>query len=157
MSVQTTTLRLAAMCREIEGVRTAFDNIPRVLQDAELPAFVIYPGRAALVDADLTGEGDLIEQRTYTMTLYLIKAAYGTEYQAQTSIVPFFDRVRDYFMARPGLEYGADPASNPRVFDTAWRGDNGFDVLRYPLSGTPYAAIEFNLQVDEWAAIAYQD
>lgn len=157
MSVQTVTQRLAAMCREIDGVNKVFDNIPRALQDADLPAFVIYPGRGVIANVSITGENDLLEQRTYTLTLYLMQATLGSTYQAQIAIVPFFDRVRDYFMARPGLETGDNPPADNRVYDTQWLGDNGFDVLRYPLSGAPYAAIEFSLRVDEWAVIAYQD
>lgn len=156
MSVTTTTTRIAAMWRNVEGITKAFTDIPRVLLPVELPAVVIFPG-AATYDTDAEGDNDVLETRVYQMNLYVEKAAFGTENQAQIKVNPFFDRVRDYFLARPGLEL--DDATLPQdvVYTARITGDSGFQIFEYPPGGDQYAAISFTLQVQEWAAVAYQD
>lgn len=156
MSVTTTLTRIAAMCRLISGIRTAFDNIPRTLDDSELPAIVIYPG-AVVYDTDSQGDEIVVMSRRYTITLYLDRAGFGSEAQNQTAIVPFFEGIADYFLARPGLELAG--ASNPQdvSYNARLISDSGFQILAYPLSGMPYAAIEFILEVSDVRSISYQD
>ena len=158
MSVTTTTARLAALWRNIDGVQKVFDKIPRVVQDAELPAVIILPGEATY-DTDAPGDNDVLITRTYRMLLLVFNAGLGTEGKAQTAAEPFFDRVRDYFLARPGLElYGA---ADPQVVEYNARllSDSGFIYQAYPggTNSPEYGAIEFRQQVQTWASVVYQD
>ena len=155
MTVETTRARIVALCGDIEGVTTAFDNIPRALLDVELPAFVVFPG-AATYNINVDGNDIVVETRTYRLILFVASAALGTESAAQLAVDPFFDRVRDHFMARPGLELATDDAIVRRA---RLLGDDGFQVRPYPLQAGEriplYAAIEWRLQVEEMAEIAH--
>lgn len=158
MSVETTTQRLAAMGALISGIRTSFENIPRVVQDAELPVFIVVPGEATY---DLTSDGEEIvrEVRTYLLYVLVENMQLGSENQAQIAIAPYFSRVRNYFVARPGLELDTNAEPQDVVYDAALVGDRGFQAIPYPgMQNSPvYAGIEFRLQVTELANISYQD
>jgi len=160
MSEGTTRLRITNMWSFIGGVRTTYYQIPRVLQDADLPGVVIFPG-AATYDKVVLGEEMDIDTRIYEMVLYLAKAQFGTEGQLEVQADPYFDQVRDYFLARPGLELDAQGATQSEsAYDAVILGDGGLQVGPYPLSGQgspDYIQIRWRLQVKEVATISYQD
>ena len=160
MSESTTRLRIANMWQGITGVVTHYYQIPRALQDAELPGVVIFPG-AATYDREILGEEMVLDTRVYEMVLYLSKAQFGTEGQLEVQADPFFDQVRDYFLARPGLELEAQGAQQSEsAYDAVILGDGGLQVGAYPLSGQgspDYIQIRWRLQVKEVATISYQD
>lgn len=156
MTVVTTSARIAAMAALIPGIQTAFASIPRVVQDAELPAVVIFPGEATY-DVDTFGDNDVVETRLYRILFLIQKAAYGTETQAQVAIEPFFNTIRDYFLARPGLELTGATLPQVVVYDSVMLGDSGYQIIGYPDAQSSYAAIEYRLSVKEWSAVAYQD
>ena len=156
-----TRVRIAGMCQLIPGVQTGFTNIPRTLKDAQLPAFVIFPGPASF-DNYAEGQDIVQETRTYRLTLYVQNAAFGTEGSIEIDTDPFFTSVRDYFLARPGLELDTDPNPKiPAVFNAKLLGDGGFQIGPYPLTGgqgaTDYIQITWQLQVVELAQIDYAD
>lgn len=158
---QPTRIRIAGICGLINGVRTAFTNIPRVLQDAQLPAFVIFPGPATF-DTYEEGQDIVKETRLYRLTLYVQNAAFGTTGDLEINTDPFFTSVRDFFLARPGLELDTDP--NPKIpsaFNAKLLGDGGYQIGPYPLTGgagtTDYIQIAWQLQVIELAQINYAD
>lgn len=154
MSVQTTRARLAAMYALVTGITKAFPDIPRVVQDAELPAVVIWPGEATY-DTDSGGDNDVLETRTYQAFLLVQNLQLGTENQAQIAVDPFIDRIRDYFLARPGLELtGASPPQMVVDNATLLR-DSGYIVQNY--GGVDYGAVIFYHQIIEWAAIVHVD
>jgi len=155
MSVVTTSARIAAMAALIPGITTAFPSIPRVVQDAELPAVVIFPGEATY-DVDTFGDNDVVETRLYRILFLIQKAAYGTEDQAQVAIEPFFNTIRDYFLARPGLELTGAMLPQTVVYNATMLGDSGYQIIGYP-QGSDYAAIEYRLQVVEFAEVNYAD
>lgn len=137
----------------------AFADIPRVIQDAELPCMVILPGAATYDKAD-TGDTNFVEDRTYQLFVLIQNGLLGTESQAQISLDPFFDTVRDYFMARPGLELdSAQPTDDNLVYDAQIVRDAGFELIPYPggANTKQYIGIVFDLQVKEWHGISYQD
>lgn len=146
----------------ISGVVTPFTNIPRVLQDAQLPASVVFNG-AATYDKHKFGNDMVEETRIYQLMLFVQNAAYGTTGSLQIDCDPFFEAVRNYFLARPGLELDSDP--NPKIpsaFDAELLGDGGFSVGPYPLNAsesdaTKYVQIRWQLQVKEIAQIDYAD
>lgn len=160
MSESTTRLRIANMWDGITGVVTHYYQIPRVLQDAELPGVVIFPG-AATYDTDSFGDQMVLDTRIYEMVLYLAKASFGTEGQLEVQADPFFDQVRDYFLARPGLELDAETTHQSETqYDSQLLGDSGLQVGPYPLAGAEsasYIQIRWRLQVKELAAVTYHD
>lgn len=159
MSEQTTRLRIANMWASINGVVTPFLQIPRVLQDAQLPASVVFPGQATY-DTDTLGDQMVLETRTYDMVLYVANAAFDTSGQLEIQTDPFFAAVRDYFLARPGLELDGEGAHQVEIqFNSQLLGDGGLQVGPYPLSGgtTDYIQIRWQLRVQEVAAITYHD
>jgi hypothetical protein len=159
---QPTRIRIAGMCGLIKGVRTAFTNIPRALQDAELPAFVIFNGPATYDNQSL-GEQLVQETRVYQLMLFIQNAAFGSTGELQEQSDYFFEAVRDYFLARPGLELDTDPNPMiPSAFDAELLGDGGYSIGPYPLNaggeGTPsYVQIRWQLSVVETAQVNYAD
>lgn len=158
---QPTRIRIAGMCGLIPGVRTAFTNIPRALKDAELPAFVIFNGPASF-DNQTLGEQLVKETRTYQLVLYVQNAAFGTTGELQIDCDPFFESVRDYFLARPGLELDTD--LNPQIptaFNAELLGDGGYSIGPYPLNANEgaasYVQIRWQLQVEQVAQVNYAD
>lgn len=156
--------RIAAMCGAINGVQTAFTNIPRELQDAQLPAFVVFPGPATY-DRDTLGESMLLIVREYNLILYVNNAQFGTEGQTQIEVDPFFDAVWTYFAARPGLELDSEGPTGQSVSEyiAILLSDGGLQVGPYPIGGggaTPpkdYIQIRWRLQVKEAVPVQYAD
>lgn len=156
MSVELTTTRIAELCGNVEGVRTAFQQIPRIISNAQVPAVVVFPGEATY-DTTTLGEQMVLEVRIYRIVLFYAEAAFGTQGQQQIGIEPLFTRIRDYFLARPGLSL---PTEDRVIYDATMQGDAGFQIVDYP-SGTDkttsFAAIEFRLECREVSKILYQD
>lgn len=154
MTVVTTTARLAALYRQIAGMKTAFDTFPRVLQPVECPAAVIWPAEATY-DTDLLGDDDVLETRVYRVTVFYGQSLFGSEGQQQTGIIALIDAIRDTFVARPGLEL---TGSTVIVADQRLLGDSGIQLTQYPTgkeTASDFWAIEFRHQIQEVAAIAY--
>lgn len=158
MSEQVARVRIAAMCGAINGVRTAFTQIPRVLQDAQLPAFVVFPGEATY-DRNTESEQMVLETRTYNLILYISNARFDTSGALEIEADPFFTAVRDYFLARPGLELDSQGNNQTEsAFLAVLLGDGGLQVGPYPIGGDEtYIQIRWRLQVQEIAAINYRD
>lgn len=157
MSVQDTVERIATLAGAIEGVKTAFESIPRIINAAQVPAIVIFPGEANY-DKTSLGEQSVLEARVYRIVLFYAEAAFGTQNQQQIGIEPMFTRIRDYFLARPGLSLPDSPTNV--IYDATMQGDAGFQIIDYPTGTdktTSFAAIEFRLSCRETARIIYQD
>lgn len=159
MSVVTTIARMKEMWQLIPGVVTAYKSIPRVILPAECPAVVFFPGEATF-DLTTYGDNDGMETRVYRPTLFIRPAFMGIEEQVQEEVEPFFDRVRDYLLARPGLEIDGETEPGEAVYDAALLGEGGYQVIPYPSSAnevTDFAAIEWRHQVKEIFGITYRD
>lgn len=155
MSVATTRRRLVAIWQRITGVRTAYDNIPRKLQAAQLPGVVIFPADA-LYDTDIQGDDTNVETRQYRMVLYLCEVAFEGEGDLQIDADPFFETVKNHFLARPQLTL--DNATEPQdvVYNARLVGDAGFQIGTYPLTADKqYALIEWRLEVKEVGNVSY--
>lgn len=151
--------RLCNMWEEgITGVVTTYYQIPRVLQDAALPGVVVFPA-AAEYDRETFGEQLEMETRIYEMVLYVEKAAYGTEGQTELNTDTYFDQVKPYFDARPGLELDSQGANQSfSVYQSHILGDGGFQVGPYPLAGQgspDYVQIRWRLQVMNLSPVVY--
>lgn len=159
MSVDTTTTRMAAMWRNIPGIQKAFDTIPRVILPAECPCVVFFPGEATY-DTDTYGDNDGMEERIYRPTVFVRPAFMGVEGQVQNEVEPFFERIRDYLLARPGLELDGETQPGVVVYEARLMGDSGFQVISYPTASdqvADFGAIEFRQRVREWFTITYAD
>lgn len=158
MSVSTTVIRLADMYALIPGITTAYVNIPRTLQPAQLPAIVIEPGEATYDDG--VGDGLVMSTEIYRATLFYDNAKFGTETQSESGLLPLIDNIKDYFFQRPGLQL--DTAADPQadvVYNAKIVRSTGYRILSYPTgSGTPadFATVTFFHQVMELSQISSQ-
>lgn len=147
----------------VPGVVTWFYEIPRVLQDGQLPAVVVFPGAAIYDKSNQFGEEIMSDTRIYEMVLYLAKALFGTQGALQIDADPYFTNVRNAFAARPGLELPSEGANQSYcVFNSMLLGDGdeGLQSGPYPLSGADspsYVQIRWRLQVQELSPVNYRD
>lgn len=152
--------RIAAMCGAINGVQTAFPQIPRALQQAQLPAFVVFPGEATY-DYVTLGEEMVLPSRVYNMILYLSEAEFETSGQLEINADPFFEAVETYFFARPGLELDSEGVNQSESqYRARLLGDGGLQVGPYPIGsgGKDYIQIRWRLQVQgSIIAVNYRD
>lgn len=164
MGVQTTRPRIVAICKTITGVFHVYDNIPRVVLPAFLPAVVVFTGEVTSSQSsdgnnpgDVFGDQANLDTRIYRITLLVEEARMNAEGEAEISTDPFFDRFREAFQAKPGLELDTD---NVAVYGTRWLGDNGFRLIPYPKGSKEigeFAGTEFRLEVQEVTEVNYED
>lgn len=158
MNISETIAKIAVLAGNVSGINTAFNYIPRTLKPAQTPAVIIFPGRAS---GDLTTFGENIydETRDYRIVLFKALAAFGTETQQEVEIFPIFEALRDYFIARPGLQLTSSEV-NPVVLQARVIGDNGYAITDYPADANqtaPFATMELLLRVRDVHPINYQD
>lgn len=148
MSVVTVKTRLATIQAAITGVKRAYAQAPLSLPDSDLPCFVNFTG-AATHESRVGGADVDAETRQYLMRLFIKKSGQGIDGEAERLCEPFFDLVRDTFMARPGLEQ-LNSVQLARLL-----GDSGVNALVY--AGEQYIGIEFRLQVMELLRVTYAE
>lgn len=163
MTVTATTARIATLLELVPNpdspgallIKKVFGNIPRVIQDANIPAAVIFPGEATY-DTEIAGDQTLTTTRLYRVVLFIQDAQLGTTTQGQVVTAPFFDAIINYFIARPGLP---SPSNTQDVVgETALSGDGGYQLTEYPLGSAKfYHSVEFRLTVIESTNISYAD
>lgn len=166
MSVTSTMTRLATVWQNFsvddngQHIETVFKRIPRVIFPAHLPCVLIFP-RPATYDYDPYGENIIAETRIYRCVVCASQATLGNMETGETFVENFFDKVRDYFAARPGLE--DDNAAEPQdvVCQSRPLGDGGYFIFEYPSSsdaGTDFFhATDFQFEVKELVSIIYKD
>jgi len=159
MTTATVTQRLTDMYELIPGITKAFQYIPRTLQPAYLPAVVIYPGEAAY-DWESVGDGMVRTTEVYRATLYYDQAAFGTETQSETGLLPLIDSIKDYFFQRPGLQLDAlaDPQADV-VFNARLVRSGGYQLATYATgkdTQSDFAAVTFTHEVTEYARVTEQ-
>lgn len=157
-----TRIVIAGLCSLIPGVRTSFTQIPRMVQDAQLPAMIVLPGPASF-DNVIESVQMVLETRIYQLVLLVQNAAFGTSGDLELQCDPFFKSVRDFFFARPGLEE-LDTQGVPKipsVLNAKLLGDNGLNIGAFPFQGgsdTPeYVQIIWRLQVQEIVPVNFAD
>jgi hypothetical protein len=146
--------RLATHYRSIAGIKLATHLFPRVLLAASLPQVIVFYGPGSI---ELQGSGLALEQRDYRAVLFVEVAQFGGQHQAFNAALPFLERVRDYFLARPQLDVdqGDDVSLNHRFL-----GDSGITITGYPASATEdaqFVAVTFNHRVQRLIGFEYQD
>lgn len=148
--------RLAAMSKQVKGVKTAKVRFPRTIQNAELPCMIVASGPAEY--SRRKGEQTRVEERRFTLTLYVANVTDGIEAKAEEAAEAFLERIADYFDARPGLELGTQATPAAIVDDAQMMGDSGLRVIAYPEgSATKYMTVSFTLRVRQQFLVRYKD
>lgn len=134
--------RIALIQRGMTGITKAFDDVPRKIEDMELPAFVNFVSAAPI-----TGQRKAADQyqmlATIEMRLHVKKAAQGTEYEAQRLLIPFVALVQNEFFSRQRLQSGDIGLTG--VIDTLITTTLSNQLLTY--ADHQYIGAIFNLQV----------
>lgn len=146
--------RLAELYALIPGIETASAKAPRVILAAQLPYAVVFPDPSQLAR---NGDNMMTEIRTYRVVLFVDVAQFGTAHQPYDKLDPFFSRVRDYFLERPGLDIATDPYV---VLDAEFLGDTGFNLEDYPSSAngtSEFIATTFRHRVTQLLPFNYED
>lgn len=100
------------------------------------------------------------ETRNYDMIFFFAQARLGSEDSSQITVAPWFDRIPEWFIARPGLELDNDDEQEQVAFTSTLLNDNGYEVIEYP-TGTdkimPFAAMRQPIQVVTIRKVIMQD
>ena len=145
MSVTTVLAQLALLQAQITGVKVAYAEAPNSVVAANMPLFITIPGEAEDDWVSAGSDSDL-ETRTYRMLLIVAPRGAGIPGEALALCNPFFDRVRDFFAARPAL--GLDS-----VHSATYLGDSGTTNIVY--QDVPQVGIEFRLRIVEYLQRTY--
>ena len=168
MSVTTTMTRFATVWQNYsddangQRIEKTFDRIPRQIFPAHLPCVVIFPG-AATYDKDQYGEQMVKETRQYKCVVAVSVATFGNMETGETLVEPYFDTVRDYFAARPGLEDDNAVQPQDRVMMSDIQGDGGYFIFEYPSGNGEgsglgiFHAVEFSFEIQELVKNTYKD
>lgn len=158
VSVKTQAEVLAANYAELSdyGLKKVFSRVPRALQDAMLPALVVWPGP---MTRSQNGSGMSNRSRIFRPILYVFSAGLGTEEQGENLVYPWFDLVADHFEARPGLSLAAnEDRAEVITLDHVFQGDQGYVQAPFPLNTeNSYHAIIFQHTLDTVHRIVYRD
>ena len=139
--------QLAALQREIISPDTgqpilAFDNVPYVINTADMPLFINYSG--ALSSNTLKGSDDLArefdETRQYIMTLYHSPYAAGVEGEKLAALSGYFSLVLAKFGGHPHLK------NLGGIMNALIVSDSGVTSMMQ-FMGQAYFGIRFILQV----------
>ena len=155
MTVTNVLTRLREYGDAIAGINVEFRYIPHVIQDGELPAWIVLPGEGAYSVTEY-GNETLISTRTYRILVLTGRAGQGSQSQGQIVVEPYLDSVPQYFAARPGLPSLTDALDVLGEVQVPIS-DTGYIVINYPQqSDTFYHGIEFRLTVRELTTIDYR-
>lgn len=119
----------------------AFENVPYIINTADMPLFVNYAG--ALLRNDIAGSDSeartFNETRNYTMVLYHSPYGAGVEGEKFGLLSPYFKTVYDLFGSYPHLN------NLGGVLDAKLTGDGGMATVRF--ANQDYYGVRFTLQV----------
>lgn len=153
MSISTVKTALAALERNISGVKRAYTAYPAgVLPDSDLPLFVNF-ARSANYNETQGSDTELITRR-YLARLYVKATAEGTRVaggsvEGEALVSPMIDATWAYFAARPQLGLIA-PVMKARIIS-----DSGAIVMQG--ADASYWGAEFELEVIEYNIRLYAD
>lgn len=109
------------------GGFTAHRYLPRQLNAAELPAFIILPGEANHTEASADEEET---SRAWRLRLFVAPEAQGIEAEVEERAEAYLEAVRQYLNRFTKLELSGVPLAGIR---RAWvEQDAGFRLGRYP-------------------------
>lgn len=112
---------------ELPSNWTVHRYLPRVLNHADLPAFVTWPG-----SADYSGKTNdsMGVVRVYPIRLYVVSLADGTANEAETKAEQHIDSVATFLASRPRLEL--NHVGLNYILSSQVTGDAGFFGAYYP-------------------------
>lgn len=123
---------------------TVFRYLPRQLNAAELPAFIVLPSDAAHTQPSPDEEGT---SRAYLVRLFYAASSVGTEGEIEEMAETLLDDVRQFLNGRRLLQHQRSPLAG---VISAWvESDSGFREAPYPdTEGAPwYLMSEFRWRV----------
>lgn len=169
LGVDDITARFATLWRNFSNdangkhIEMAFDEIPRLLLPALLPAVITFPGNG-IEDYDY-GETIIEETCSYRCVVFVSSVTLGNEQTGKAGVEPYITPAITYFAARPGLE--DDTASAPQniVGRSRVLNHEGYIISEYPIgsddSGRPilglFHSTAFNFEVKTVNKITYKD
>ncbi len=152
--------QITAILSNITGIKRSYDydELPKQLTEADLPAFVVLigPSPSRAVDHLKGGRAScgVDEVQDFILRNYIMPATQGRAGEAAGRAILYLSRVLDAFDARPHLVNADDTEANQDDFDYAtagvqhaFVGSHSGIVLR-PYGPVEYFAIEFPLRID---------
>lgn len=138
MSISTVKMAFATTLAGVTGLTSIYTTAPANLDNAELPALVIFAGPGQW---SRTGLNDPLvdDRRTYFLNLYVKAVQAGAYGEAEAAVEPFLSRIATALGNAPRL--GSDS-----VLLATLRGDKGISVM--PYGGVEYLGVEFTVEVE---------
>ena len=133
--------RLKVLLDSISGVRRAFRYMPRSIEEADCPCFLVVMAEAPLSSAFNTGQEVL---RHWRLILLIARAGAGAYGNLEATLDPFFERVEDLFAANLMLNELDSELISARLAE-----DSGPGLIEFPLgSGQAWFGCEWALIVE---------
>ena len=160
MSVDTVLSRLALLETHIPygtGYCNARDNAPRVIDEADMPLFINFPGPATYSESS-RGEDFYEETRQYNLRLYAKNFATGIEGEAEAMLRELIPATVVFFTARPSLgdlNLGIASLSGLAGRGATLRDDTGLTRFAFDDPQKPILGVEFHLMVVEDVQITF--
>lgn len=151
MNLAETTARIAACAAQIPGISTSFTTIPRVVQDAQLPAVVVLPGTGTYAE---DGAEQFLIERQFKVLVLVKNATQGVQGEYQGNILSLIDAVIQHFLERPGLELSLNEGAIS--YNATVVSDEGYQNVSYG-DEAAYLGTIINMKVTDLSDIEYQD
>lgn len=116
---------LAHHYAQIQGITTIKKYAPRIILDAQLPLITLFADELEAVEHTGTST---TKYRILRAVLFVESVNMGTATSAYDKTDPFFDRVEEYFEARPTLSL----ADGTTTLQHEYMNDTGETVTPYP-------------------------
>lgn len=138
--VQVTIAALATICRQVTGVKRAYEFPPLSVPSTELVAAVILPGESTPTPVENSeAYAEFYLSRLYYVNFLVAPWASGVSGEAYNKTVPFIEAGLREFMSYPFLGTG-------NAFRVTYAGDTGVrDDLVY--ADTRFYGVRFKLNV----------
>ena len=150
MSVTTTIARIATILENIEGVVSVYAGRPNDVPPALFPAFIVLTDAGEIDNESFAANDMALIIRQYRLILLVASWATGIELESEGLCRPFFERVEDAFLQRPGLENPKSLAIGNQlqgVHDARLLSDTG--IINIRIAGADFAGVQWVLQVSE--------
>jgi len=138
MSISTVKTAFATTLTGVTGLTSIYTTAPANLDNAELPALVIFAGPAQWRRTGLN-EPMVEESRTYLLNLYVQPVQAGAYGEAEAAVEPFLSRIATALGNAPRL-------GESSVLLATLTGDKGISVM--PYGGVEYLGVEFTVEVE---------
>jgi len=138
MSISTVKAALAETLAGVTGLTSIYTTAPANLDNAELPALVIFAGAGQWQRTGLN-QPMVEERRTYLLNLYVQAVQAGAYGEAEAAVEPFLSRIPAALGLAPRL-------GETSVLLATLTADKGISVM--PYGGVEYLGVEFTVEVE---------